>query len=153
LVGQPWLRAGAAIPGTIVESGAVGPGLAAMLRHPATESAAAFGGAALGNTAMEGMHDMLQEGMPYLVKAGDKVLGWVSPSAQAAEGELPHLQWYTNKGDLKIGPTSEPAKIKALQTFLKGRNLYTGPIDGKWETGTATAAGAYGDSLHADWSA
>jgi hypothetical protein len=34
--------------------------------------------------------------------------------------------------------TSNPDQVKALQTFLKTRGYYNGPIDGKWGGGTTT---------------
>jgi hypothetical protein len=37
--------------------------------------------------------------------------------------------------------TSNPAAVKELQTFLKSRDYYKGPIDGKWGGGTTEGAG------------
>lgn len=45
-------------------------------------------------------------------------------------------------GELVPNPKT-PDQVKDWQVKLKQEGLYTGPIDGKWETGTTTAKGAF----------
>jgi hypothetical protein len=46
--------------------------------------------------------------------------------------------------------TSNPDQVKALQTFLKTRGYYNGPIDGKWGGGTTAGAARVQADLKAD---